>query len=79
MDAPIPPEFEAYARDQVAAGFVASEAEAVADVLMRYLRHVEDTRALVDPAIAEADRREGMGGDAFLRALIEESRAAHGG
>ena len=79
MDAPIPPEFEAYARDQVAAGLVASAAEAVADVLMRYLKHVEDIRALVDQAIAEADRGEGMDGDAFMEALIEESRAACGG
>ena len=79
MHAPIPPEFEAYAGDQVAAGLVASEAEAVADVLMRYLKHVEDIRALVDQAIAEADRGEGMDGDTFMEALIEESRAACGG
>ncbi len=58
---------------------MASEAEAVAHVLMRYLKHVEDVRALVDPATSEADRGEGMDGDAFMRALIEESRDAHGG
>ena len=79
MNAPIPPEFEAYARDQVAAGVVASEAEAVADVLLGYLKHVEEVRALVDPALAEIERGEVIDGDVFMRELIAETRAAHGG
>ena len=79
MDVAIPPEFELYAREQVKVGAVASEEEAAAQALRRYAAHIAEVRALVDPAIAQADQGEGMDGDAFMRELIETIRAAHGG
>jgi putative addiction module CopG family antidote len=53
MNVPIPPEFEAFAREQVAAGRYASEAEVVADALRAYLADRE--ALLLDPAIAQLD------------------------
>lgn len=41
MNVPIPPEFEAFARTQVAAGRYASEAEVVAEALKQYLADPE--------------------------------------
>lgn len=79
MNVAIPPEFESYAREQVQAGVVASEEEAATVVLRRYAAHITEVRGLLDPAIAQADRGEGMDGDAFMQELIEETRAAHGG
>ena len=47
---PIPPDFAAFAREQVAAGRYASEAEVVADALRRYLADRDALLALLDPA-----------------------------
>jgi putative addiction module CopG family antidote len=55
----IPPEFETFAREQVAAGRHASEAEVVADALKQYLADREALLALIDPAIEQLDRGEG--------------------
>jgi putative addiction module CopG family antidote len=55
----IPAEFEAFAREQVASGRYASEAEVVADALKRYLADREALLALLDPAIEQLDRGEG--------------------
>ncbi len=79
MDVVIPPEFEAVARDQVKAGVFASEEEAVTAVLRHYAAHVAELRALLDPAVAEADRGEGMDGGLFMRELIEDTRTRFGG
>jgi putative addiction module CopG family antidote len=59
MDVPIPPEFEAFAREQVAAGRFASEADVVADALRQYLADRKTLLALLDPAIEQLDRGEG--------------------
>jgi putative addiction module CopG family antidote len=59
MNVSIPPEFEAFAREQVAAGRYSSEAEVVADALKQYLVDREALLALLDPAIAQLDRGEG--------------------
>jgi putative addiction module CopG family antidote len=64
MNVAIPPEFEAFAREQVAAGRYSSEAEAVADALKQYLADREALLALVDPAIEQLDRGEGRPFDA---------------
>ncbi len=56
MNVSIPPEFEAFAREQVAAGRYASEAEVVADALKQYLADREALLALLDPAIEQLDR-----------------------
>ena len=56
MNAPIPPEFEASARRQVAAGRFASEAEVGADALRQYLADRETLLALLDPALEQLDR-----------------------
>ena len=79
MNVAIPLEFEVFAREQVKAGAVSSEEEAVAVALRDYLAQVEELRALIDPAIAEQDRGEGVDGATFMRELIAESRARHGG
>jgi len=60
----IPAEFEAFAREQVAAGRYASEAEVVADALTQYLADREVLLALLDPAIEQLDRGEGRPFDA---------------
>ena len=64
MNAPIPLEFEAFARRQVAAGRYASEAEVVADALRRYLSDRAALLALLDPALEQLDRGEGRPFDA---------------
>ena len=64
MNVPIPPEFEAFAREQVAAGRFASEAEVVADALRQYLADRKALLALLDPAIEQLDRGEGRRFDA---------------
>jgi putative addiction module CopG family antidote len=64
MNVPIPPEFEAFAREQVAAGRYASEADVVADALRQYLADREALLALLDPAIEQLERGEGRPFDA---------------
>jgi putative addiction module CopG family antidote len=64
MNVPIPPEFEAFAREQVAAGRYPSEAEVVADALKQYLADRVALLALLDPAIEQLDRGEGRPFDA---------------
>jgi putative addiction module CopG family antidote len=63
-DVSIPAEFEAFAREQVAAGRYASEAEVVADALKQYLADRAALLALLDPAIGQLDRGEGRSFDA---------------
>jgi putative addiction module CopG family antidote len=63
MNVPIPPEFEAFARTQVAAGRYASEAAVVAEALKQYLADREALLALLDPAIEQLDRGEGRAFD----------------
>jgi putative addiction module CopG family antidote len=63
-DVPIPPEFEAFAREQVAAGRYASKAEVVAEALKQYLAGHEGLLALLDPAIEQLDRGKGRPFDA---------------
>ena len=75
MKVTIPPEFEQFAREQVTAGHLASEEEAVAIALRGYL---DDVRALQDrlaPALAAADRGEVFDGEQFMNELSEETRA----
>jgi putative addiction module CopG family antidote len=64
MNVSIPPEFEAFAREQVAAGRYSSEAEVVADALRQYLADRKTLLALLDPAIEQLDRGEGRPFDA---------------
>jgi putative addiction module CopG family antidote len=63
-DISIPPEFEAFAREQIAAGRYASEAEVVVDALRRYLADREELLALLDPAIEQLDHGKGLPFDA---------------
>ena len=64
MNVPNPPESETFAREQVAAGRFASEAEVVADALKHYLEDRAALLALLDPAIDQLDRGEGRPFDA---------------
>jgi putative addiction module CopG family antidote len=64
MNVSVPPEFEAFAREQVAAGHYSSEADVVADALRQYLAGREALLALLDPAIEQLDRGEGRPFDA---------------
>lgn len=64
MSVSIPPEFKAFAREQVAAGRYSSEADVVADALRQYLADREALLAILDPAIEQLDRGEGRPFDA---------------
>jgi Arc/MetJ-type ribon-helix-helix transcriptional regulator len=64
MNVPIPPEFEAFAREQVAASRYSSEADVVADALKQYLADRAALLELLDPAIELLDRGEGRPFDA---------------
>jgi putative addiction module CopG family antidote len=79
MNVAIPPEFEAFAREQVAAGRYASEAEVVADALKRYLADREALLALLDPALAQLDRGEGRPFDAEDTKRRGRERRRHAG
>jgi putative addiction module CopG family antidote len=48
MNVTIPPEFEAFAREQIEAGTFTSEEEAVATALHDYLARLKELRALID-------------------------------
>jgi putative addiction module CopG family antidote len=63
-DIAVPPEFAAFAREQVAAGRYASEGEVVAEALRQYLADRRTLLALLDPAIEQLDRGEGLPFDA---------------
>ena len=73
MLVPISPEFASFAREQIAAGVVASEEEAVAVALSGYLVQMEALRALVDPELEALDRGETVEGEAFMRELLDET------
>ena len=75
MQVKIPNEFEVFAREQVAAGHFASEEEAVATALRDYLDEVHVLRAMLDPAIAAADRGDLVDGETFMKELIAEAEA----
>ncbi len=75
MKVAIPPEFERFAREQVAAGHVTSEEEAVATALRGYLEDLQTLQGLLTPALAAADRGELVDGEAFMSELLEETRA----
>ena len=64
MNVSIPPEFEAFAREQVAAGRYSSEADVVAAALKQYLADRQALLAILDPAIEQLDRGEGHPFDA---------------
>ena len=64
MKVSIPPEFEAFAREQVAAGRYSSEADVVADALRQYLADRDALLAWLDPAIEQLDGGEGRPFDA---------------
>ena len=64
MKVSIPPEFEAFAREQVAAGRYSSEAEVVLDALKQYLADRKALLDLLDPAIEQLERGEGRPFDA---------------
>ena len=78
MQVAIPPAFESFAREQIAAGHVGSEEEAVARVLRDYLDEVRVLRELVDPAIAAADRGDTADGETFMQELLAETKAMVG-
>ena len=75
MQVKIPNEFVVFAREQVAAGHFASEEEAVATALRDYLEEVQALRAMLDPAIAAADRGELVDGETFMEELIADAEA----
>ena len=72
MQVAIPPEFEAFAREQVEAGTYASTEEAVAVALRDYLARLEELRALIDEGLESGDP---VDGETFLRDLLEETKA----
>ena len=75
MNVPIPPEFEAFARDQVRVGAAASEEESVALALRDYLTRVDEWRAAVDEGLADVDRGDVVDGDTFMAELLADTKA----
>jgi putative addiction module CopG family antidote len=59
MNVAIPPEFEAFAREQVEAGTFASAEEAVAMALHDYLARLEEQRALIDEGLESGQPIDG--------------------
>ena len=68
-------EFASFAHEQVAAGVVASEEEAVAVALRGYLADLKALRALVDPELEALDRGDPVDGGTFMRDLLDETEA----
>jgi putative addiction module CopG family antidote len=69
MQVAIPPEFEAFAREQVEAGTYASTEEAVAVALRDYLARLEELRALIDEGLKSGDP---VDGEAVFEELLAE-------
>jgi len=72
MNMTIPPEFESFARQQVAAGAFASAEEVVATALHDYLQRLTTLRALIDEGLASD---EGDDGEAFMKDFLAETKA----
>ena len=80
MNLPIPSEFEALAREQVAAGRYSSEADVLADALKQYLADREALLALLDPQSSNRIGRKGarsMPRTPNAAAVSETSARAH--
>lgn len=75
MSATIPPEFEAFARQQVEAGAFASEQEAVDVALKGYLDDFHELRASIQEAIAEDEAGGGVDGETFMAEFLAETEA----
>ena len=71
MQVAIPPEFEAFAREQVEAGTYASTEEAVAVALRDYLARLEELRALIDEGLESGDP---VDGETVFEELLAELR-----
>ena len=71
MNVAIPPEFAAFAKQQVEAGAFASEEEVVAAALREHLARLDELRALIDEGLDSGDP---LDGETFLRELLEETR-----
>jgi putative addiction module CopG family antidote len=76
MNVPIPPEFEAFAREQVEAGTFASAEEAVATALQDYLARLEELRALIDEGLQSGEPVDGETVFAELLAELRGEKAA---
>ena len=75
MSMTIPPEFEAFARQQVEAGAFASEQEAVDAALKGYLTDFHELRASLQEAAAELDGGEGVDCESFMIELLTDTKA----
>ena len=78
MNVRIPPEFERFPRERVAAGAVESAEKAVSVVLRDYLDRPGELRRLVDPALAELDRGDSVDGPEFMAKLFAEMNPQNG-
>ncbi len=66
MTIPLPAQFEAWAKTEVAAGRAQSVEQIAAQALEAHRLQVEKFRASLDGAVAEADHDGWIEGDAFL-------------
>lgn len=73
MHVVVPPAFEVFARDEVAAGRFTSEEDVVIRALEAYLDSIADLRSAVAEGFASLDRGEGVDGPSFMRDLIRET------
>ena len=78
MNVAIPPEFAAFAREQVAAGAFASEEEAVSVALRSYLSKLEELRASIDEGDASGESVDGREMFDRIEAELEAMIAAEG-
>ena len=78
MNVAIPPEFAAFASEQVAAGTFASEEEAVGLALRSYLVRLEELRALIDEGDESGDPVDGREVFDRIEAELEAMIAAEG-
>ena len=79
MQVAIPPAFEVFAREQVAAGKFASEQDVVVRALEAYIESIADLRSAVEEGFASLDRGEGLDGPSFMRDLIAETASRRQG
>jgi putative addiction module CopG family antidote len=78
MQVAIPPEFEAFAREQVEAGTFASVEEAVATALRDYLAQLAELRALIDEGLESGEPVDGREVFDRIEAELEARIASEG-
>jgi antitoxin ParD1/3/4 len=75
MNVSLTPELEKLVQDKVESGLYSSATEVVGDALRlleQHEIHLQELRARMDEALAEADRGEGVDGEEFMQSMLDE-------